>query len=239
MVSTYVVSSDIVPVQVPMPVTTVNNVVASSSRLTLEDLPATAPLVERITSPVIEEHVQLEQRPKNRKTRTRRAKKAKKEAVHPAPIDPSIKGNVRVFPEVSVSEQAHAQLYAHYELTHQPQMDFSNPTNENGQHMFVQPVLNHNNSHNGNEVNPRFRHAIFNKHLTSYMEQVVDPYLDDVTDVPDDVSTGSEDEEDCPLAVRRPSPWRQRGYTPPLDISARGWEDNLDNELFYEMGPNG
>ena len=71
------------------------------------------------------------------------------------------------------------------------------------------------------------------------MEQVVDPYLDNITDVPDDVSTGSEDEEDCPSAVRWPSPWRQRGYTPPLDISARGWEDNLDNELFYDMGPNG
>ena len=68
-----------------------------------------------------------------------------------------------------------------------------------------------------------------------------DPYLDDVTDCPDDVSSGSEDKEECALAVKQrpPYPWRQRGYTPPLDISARGWENNLDNEMFFDMGPDG
>ena len=97
---------------------TVDNVVASSSHLTLEDLPATAPLVECISTPIVEEHVQTEQHPKNKKPRTRRGKKAKKEAVHPAPIDPSIEGNIVVFPEVPVSETARAILYQHYELTH-------------------------------------------------------------------------------------------------------------------------
>ena len=29
------------------------------------------------------------------------------------------------------------------------------------------------------------------------------------------------------------------GVYTPSDISARGWEDNLDNKLFYDMGPNG
>ena len=83
----------LVPVQVPQPVTPivaratiVDNVVVSLSCLTLEDLPATAPLAECISSPIIEERVQTEQHPKNRKIRTRRGKKAKKEAVHPAPI---------------------------------------------------------------------------------------------------------------------------------------------------------
>src|ERR1700761_2680806 len=142
----------LVPVQVPQPVTpplacttVVDNVVASSSRLTLEDLPATAPLVERISSPIVEEHVQPEQRPKNKKPRTRRGKKAKKEAVHPAPIDPSIEGNIVVFPEVPVSEANRVFLYTQYKLRHLPQMDFSNPIDKNGEHMFVPPVLNHNN----------------------------------------------------------------------------------------------
>ena len=145
----------LVPVQVPQPVTPiVDNVVVSSSCLTLEDLPAIAPLRERISSPIIEEHVQTEQRPKNRKTRTRRSKKAKNEAVHPAPIDPSIEGNIVVFPEVPVSRSDCTLLYTQYELKYSPQMDFSNPINENGEHMFVPPVLNHNNPHSGNEVNP-------------------------------------------------------------------------------------
>ena len=166
--------------------------------------------------------------------RANKAKKAKKEAVHPAPVDPSIEGNVQVFPEVSVSETAHACAYQHYELTHKPQMDFRNPTDKNSEHMFVQPVLNHNNPHNGNEVNPHFRHATFYQHLMMYMDQME---IFDITDCPDDVSLGSEDEEDCPTAVPQWQPWRQRGYTPPLDISARGWDDNMDNKLFHDMGP--
>ena len=137
----------------PVCVAIVENVVASSSRMTLEDIPATVPLVEHISTPTVDEHAQYEQHIKNRGTRTRKAKKAKKAAVHPALVNP-LAGNVWVFPEVPVSEQAHAQLYAHYELTHKPQMNFSNPTDENGEQMFVLPVLNHNNPHNGNEVNP-------------------------------------------------------------------------------------
>ena len=74
--------------------------------------------------------------------------------MHPAPVNPFIKGNIQVFPEVSVSEKAHAQLYQHFELTHKPQMNFSNPINENSKQMFVPPVLNHSSPHNGNEVNP-------------------------------------------------------------------------------------
>ena len=153
----------LVPVQVSKPVTPivvnpvyaaiVENVVASLSHMTLEDIPATVPLVECISTPTIEECAQYEQHIKNRRARTRKAKKAKKAAVHPAPVDP-LAGNVQVFPEVPASEQARAQLYVHYELTHKPQMNFVNPTDENGEHMFVQSVLNHNNPHNGNEVNP-------------------------------------------------------------------------------------
>ena len=144
----------LVPAQASTSVAVVENVVASSSCLTLEDLPATAPLAEHIASPIVEEHVQTEQHPKNKKNRTRRGKKAKKEAVHPAPIDPSIEGNIWVFPKEPVSESDCAFLYMQYELNHSPQMDLSNPINKNSKHMFVPPVLNHNNPHSRNEVNP-------------------------------------------------------------------------------------
>ena len=110
----------LVPVQVSKPVTPivtnpvcttiVENVVASSSQMTLEDIPATVYLVECISTPTIEECAQYEQHIKNRRARTRKAKKAKKAAVHPAPVDP-LAGNIQVFPEVPVSEQACAQLY--------------------------------------------------------------------------------------------------------------------------------
>ena len=150
--------------------------------------------MEHISTPTIEEHAQYEQRIKNRRTRTRQAKKAKKAAVHPALVDP-LAGNIQVFPEVPVSEHTHAQLYAHYELTHKPQINFSNPTDENSKHMFVQPVLNHNNPHNGNEVNPHHLRVPFHRVLMGYMDQMeVDPYINDITDCPDDVSSGSEDE---------------------------------------------
>ena len=56
----------LVPVQMS-PSVTVDNVVASSSHLTLEDLPATAPLAECISTPIVEERVQIEQHPKNKK----------------------------------------------------------------------------------------------------------------------------------------------------------------------------
>ena len=121
-------------------------------------------------------------------------------------------------------------------------MNFTNPIDKNSEHMFVPPVLNHNNPHNRNGVNSRFKCAKFYQHLNCYIDQIEDPYLDSITDCPDDVSLGSEDEEECPSAVRQPPPripWRPRGYTPPLDILVRGWEDNLDNKLFYDMGPNG
>ena len=176
----------------------VDNVVASSSCMTLEDIPATVPLVEHISTPTIEERTQYEQHIKNRRTRTRKAKKVKKAAVHPALVDPLV-GNVWVFPEVPVSEQAHAQLYVHYEPTHKPQMNFSNPTDENSEHMFVSPVLNHNNPHNRNEVNPQYSCAIFYKALMGYMNQMeVNPYINDVMDCPDDMSSGSEDEVSPP-----------------------------------------
>ena len=245
----------LVPVQVSQPVTPivaratiVDNVVASSSCLTLEDLPATAPLGECISSPIVEECVQSEQHPKNKKPRTRRGKKARKEAVHPAPINPSIEGNVVVFPEVPVSNQEQLCAYQRYELTYKPQMDFSNPIDENGEHMFVQPVLNHSNPYNGNEVNPRFKCAVFYQYLIRCMEQgmeIEDPYLDNITDCPDDVSLGSEDKEKHPSAVRQPPlrTWKtmeeMRRDAPPLSPYHRGWEDNLDNKLFFDMGPNG
>ena len=244
-------SPPLVPVQVSKPVTPiianpvcvaiVNNVVASLSCMTLEDIPATVPLVEHISTPTIEECAQYEQCIKNRRARTRKAKKAKKAAVHPAPVDPSAR-SIRVFPEVPVSEHAHAQLYAHYELTHKPQMNFSNPTDEYGKHLFVQPVLNHNNPHARNEVNPHHFRAPFYRMLMGYMDQMeadtaVDPYFDDVTDCPDDVSSGSEDEVSSP--VRHWRMMTEISMDTPSEIYHYRWEDNLNNELFHDMGPNG
>ena len=106
--------------------------------------------------------------------------------MHPAPIDP-LAGNIQVFPEVPVSEHTCAQLYVDYELIHKPQVNFSNPIDENGEHLFVQPVLNHYNPHNGNEVNPHHICAPFYRVLMGYIDQMeadmaIDPYINDITD---------------------------------------------------------
>ena len=116
-------------------------------------------------------------------------------------------------------------------------MNFSNPTDELGEQLFVQPVLNHNNPHAGNEVNPHHLRAPFYRMLMGYMDQMeVDPYIDDVMDCPDDVSSGSEDEVSPP--VRRWRMMTEISMDNPSEIYHYGWEDNLDNKLFHDMGLN-
>ena len=69
--------------------TIIDNAVASSSRVTL-DLPL-APLLERIAMPTPAERAQFYAHQKA-KRKTCRGKKAKKDSVHLAPLDPSQKG---------------------------------------------------------------------------------------------------------------------------------------------------
>ena len=61
-------------------------------------------------------------------------------------------------------------------------------------------------------------------------------YIDDVMDCSDDVSSGSEDKVSPPVRC-----WRtmtEISMDTPSEIYHYGWEDNLDNELFHDMGPN-
>ena len=71
-----------------------------------------------------------------------------------------------------------------------------------------------------------------------YMNQMeVDPYIDNITDCPDDISSGSEDKVSPPVRC-----WRkmtEMSMESPSKIYHYGWEDNLDNKLFHDMGPNG
>ena len=70
-----------------------------------------------------------------------------------------------------------------------------------------------------------------------YMNQMeVDPYINDITDCPDDISSGSEDKVSPPVRC-----WRtmiEMSMESPSEIYHYRWEDNLDNELFHDMGPN-
>ena len=79
----------------------VNNVVASSSCQTL-DLPP-APLLERIATPTPADYTEHAARKKAKRKRTHwGAKKGKKDSVHVAPLDPSLKGkNILIFYNMS------------------------------------------------------------------------------------------------------------------------------------------
>jgi hypothetical protein len=182
-----------------------DNAVASGSSVTLNDLPA-RPLVERLTTPPPSE-VEPPLPPKKVCKRAHK-NKGKKDSVHPTPIDPNM-GNVRIFPE----QARICQLYNNYELT-APKSDFSNPIAENGETLFREPVQNHENPYNLNEVNPRHPRAPFYQWLIASLEQerqghidlngdnvgTYDPYLDDVSIGND---TDSEDEMKARPPIKR------------------------------------
>jgi hypothetical protein len=139
-----------------------DNAVASGSSTTLNELPA-RPLVERLTTPPPSE-VEPPLPPK--KVHKRACKnKGKKDSVHPDPVDPNL-GNIRIFPE----QARVCNLYNDYKLT-VPKSDFSNPLAENGETLFREPVQNHENPYNLNEVNPRHPCAIFYQRLMVSFEQ--------------------------------------------------------------------
>jgi hypothetical protein len=138
-----------------------DNAVASGSSTTLDDLPA-RPLVERLTTPPPEVEPPL---PLKKVHKRARKNKGKKDSVHPTPVDPNM-GNVRIFPE----QARLCQLYDNYELT-APKSNFSNPLAENGETLFREPVQNHENPYNLNEVNPRHPRAPFYQRLITSLEQ--------------------------------------------------------------------
>jgi hypothetical protein len=191
-----------------------DNAVAFGSSTTLNDLPA-RPLVEHLTTPPPSEV----EPPLPLKMVCKRARenKGKKDSVHPTPVDPNM-GNVRIFPD----QARICDLYNDYELT-VPKSDFSNPLAENGETLFWEPVQNHENPYNLNEVNPRHPCAAFYQRLMVSFEQeqrghinlngdnvgTYDPYLDDVSIGND---TDSEDEMKARPPIKRkvPNPGRVR-----------------------------
>jgi hypothetical protein len=146
-----------------------DNAVASGSTTTLEDLPA-CPLLEHLTTPPPSE-VEPPLPPK--KVCKRACKnKGKKDSVHPTPVDPNM-GNVRIFPD----QARVCDLYNDYELT-TPKSNFSNPLAENGETLFREPVQNHENPYNLNEVNPRHPRAAFYQRLMVSFEQERQGHID-------------------------------------------------------------
>ena len=121
-----------------------NNVVASSSQVTLD--PPLAPLLECIATPTPAEWAEHDACQKARRKTCRGAKKGKKDLVHVAPLDPSLKGkNVVVFSNDEIPKD---------EIV-------SNPIDaESGETLFIpgpQDCYNHNDM----KVNPKHSRAQF------------------------------------------------------------------------------
>jgi hypothetical protein len=160
--------------------------------------------------------------------------------VHPTPVDPDM-GNVRIFPE----QARICQLYNNYELT-APKSDFSNLLAENGETLFREPVQNHENPYNLNEVNPRHPRALYYQRLIASLKQerqghidlngnnvgTYDPYLDDVSIGND---TDSEDEMKAGFPIKRkvPNPGGVRWSEEETQSYQEGWNDRDNNPDSY------
>ena len=85
----------------------VKNVVASSSQQTLD--PPKAPLLEHIQTPTLANYAEHAAHKKAQKRKTHQgAKKGKKDSVHTAPLDPSLKEkNVQIFDNMSWNKVSH------------------------------------------------------------------------------------------------------------------------------------
>ena len=82
----------------------VDNVVASSSRVTLD--PPLAPLLEHIAMLTLAERAEFHAHQKAKRKTRRGAKKGKKDSVHTAPLNPSLRGkNVIVFADAKVPNE--------------------------------------------------------------------------------------------------------------------------------------
>jgi hypothetical protein len=217
-----------------------DNAVASGNSTTLNDPPA-HPLVERLTTPPPSE-VEPPLPPK--KVCKRACKnKGKKDSVHPTSVAPNM-GNVRIF----LDQARICDLYNDYELT-APKSNFSNPLAENGETLFREPVQNHENPYNLNEVNPRHPHAPFYQRLIVFLKQeprghinfngdnvgIYDPYLDDV-------SLGNDMEYEDSGEEIKPGPSIKRKVPNPGGVCwseektqsyKEGWDDRDNNPDSY------
>ena len=119
--------------------TIVNNVVVSSSQVTLD--PPPAPLLERIAAPTPAEWAEHDARQKARRKTCRGAKKSKKDSVHVPPLNPSLKGkNIVIFADNEIP--------------------VSNPIDaESGETLFIPNPQGYN--HNDVQVNPNHPRAQF------------------------------------------------------------------------------
>ena len=119
--------------------TIIDNAVASSSCGTLD--PPLAPLLECIAMPTLAEQAEFDARQKA-KRKTRQSKKAKKDLVHMAPLDPSLKGkNVIVFADTGI-----------------PDKEVSNPIDaESGESLFIPDLQGYN--HDNVRINPKHPRA--------------------------------------------------------------------------------
>ena len=94
----------------------VNNAVVSLSCVTLD--PPPAPLLERIATPTPADYAEHAAHKKAKRKKTHQgAKKGKKDLVHMAPLDPSLKGkNVQIFDNTSKDKVSH-QTYIIFRFT--------------------------------------------------------------------------------------------------------------------------
>ena len=117
----------------------VDNVVASSNRQTLD--PPPAPLLERIATPTPADYAEHAAWKKAKRKTCQGAKKGKKDSVHVAPLDPSLKGkNIIIFADA--------------------EEEVSNPIDaESGETLFIPNPQGYN--HNDVQVNPNHPRAQF------------------------------------------------------------------------------
>ena len=174
----------------------VDNAVASSSCQTLD--PPPAPLLECIAMPTLAEQAEFDAHQKA-KRKTHQGKKAKKDSVHLAPLDPSLKGkNIIFFADVEI-----------------PNKEVSHPLDaESRETLFIPDLQGYN--HNNVQVNPKHPRALFYQLLmvcykqdpsSKTFERIIDLYLN----APSDGEQDSSDEEmgRSPLLFTLPS---RQGY---------------------------
>ena len=160
--------------------TIVDNAVASSSQVTLD--PPLAPLLEHIATPTAAEWAEHDACQKARRKTHRGAKKGKKDLVHAAPLDPSLKGkNIMIFwdDEIPKADMVSNSIDA-----------------ESGETLFIpnpQDCYNHNDM----KVNLKHPRAQFYQLLMDFYKQdlsgksfkkAFDPYLDAPSDGEQDLS---------------------------------------------------
>jgi hypothetical protein len=166
--------------------------------------------------------------------------KGKKDSVHPTPINPDL-GNIRIF----LDQARFCDLYNDYKLT-APKSDFSNLLAENSETLFREPVQNHENPYNLNEVNPRHPRAAFYQRLMVSFEQkrwghidfngdnvgTYDPYLDDVS-IGNDTDSEDEMKPGPPIKRKVSNPGGIHWSEEETQSYKEGWDDRDNNPNSY------